>query len=70
MSAIFCTGEVSTGMAGEALCSTAWVSSDDWTVSELDPAMVASAFSAGFVLVGIAYALGHAIRIIISAVRR
>lgn len=65
-----CTGEVSTGAGGEAVCSVAWVSSDEWAISSMDPVTMAQAFGAGFVVVGMFYLLGHAIRAIISTVRR
>lgn len=70
MSVPFCIGDLTTGVAGEALCSEAWVSSDDWTVSDLEPTAIAGAFSAGFIVVGMCYLLGHAIRAILGTVRR
>lgn len=69
-----CAGvSVETGAGGEALCldamgaPAAWVGVAD--PFEFDPAVAGTAFSAGFVLVGVFWALGKAVELVLRQMR-
>jgi hypothetical protein len=71
-----CPGVVSTGADGSALCTDGagnvvqWVSVPPFDVSQLDYGQAGSAFAAGFVIVGMCWALGRAVGAILDAVRK
>jgi len=63
-----CAGTITTGGAGEALCSVAWSSpASSWAA--VDPADAASYFGAGFVFVVVAWATGKAVSVVLKAIR-
>lgn len=47
-----------------------WADLSSWQVSQLDPAILANAFGAGFIVVGTAFAIGRGFRVIIQMVGR
>lgn len=65
----FCPGTISTGLAGEALCSVAWETPETaWDA--VDPAEFGSYFAAGFVFVVVAWAVGKSVAVILDLIRR
>jgi hypothetical protein len=71
-----CPGNVVTDMAGAPLCldgSSApltWVSVPVFDITSLDTVQAGEAFAAGFVIIGTCWAIGKAIGLILSVVRR
>lgn len=67
-----CTGDVTVATDGAPLCSGAWTLvpvPEPFAVDQLDPAMLADAFTAGFLLIGTAWLAGWACRQLLSLVR-
>ena len=71
-----CPGTVTTDAAGAPDCTNgsgtavAWQAVPPFSVSELDYGEAGQAFAAGFVIVGMCWALGQAIGAIIKPVKR
>lgn len=66
-----CSGEV-TSQSGTPQCSGNWVltqAPEQFDVSQLDPAMMAGAWSAGFVLIGTCFYAGRCFKILLSMIR-
>lgn len=42
---------------------------EDFAIEDVDPALASSAFAAGFVLVGTAWAIGISVRVILRAIK-
>ncbi len=72
---ISCTASVSTSALGAAQCvdgvgaPVAWVVVPDFDFSQLDAPMASGAFAAGFVLVGVGWAIGRAFGVVLSMLR-
>lgn len=70
-----CPATVVTATNGAALCqdvtgaAVAWVQVPAFTISQLDTSFAGEVFGAGFVIVGMFWALGAAIRSVFSVVR-
>lgn len=73
---IECPANVVTGVDGSALCvdsssaPVAWVSVPAFDISQLDTGEAGEAFAAGFVIVGTCWAIGKAVGLFLSVVRR
>jgi hypothetical protein len=68
---ISCNADVTTSSTGAAQCTAggvavAWTVVPDFDFSQLDSASSAGAFSAGFVLVGIGWAIGRSFGVVLS----
>jgi len=64
-----CTGDVTVATDGAPLCSGVWTLvpvPEPFTVEQLDPGMLAAAFTAGFVIVGTAWFVGRCARALLS----
>jgi hypothetical protein len=70
-----CPGVVATGSDGSPQCTNgaggvlSWVAVPPFDVSQLDYGQAGSAFAAGFVIVGMCWALGKAVGLIMSVLR-
>jgi len=63
-----CPGTITTGLAGEALCSVAWETpASSWET--VDPADAGSYFAAGFTFIVVAWATGKGVAILLKAIR-
>jgi len=68
MSSPHCSGVISTGPGGEALCSVAWETpASSW--ESVDPADAGSYFAAGFVFLIMVWATGKCVALILSLIR-
>jgi hypothetical protein len=73
---ISCTATLNTSTAGQALCldgmgsPVAWTQVPDFDFSQLDVPTASGAFAAGFVLVGIAAAIGKGFGSLLSFISR
>jgi hypothetical protein len=65
-----CPGTVSTGGSGEAICTEDWVGVEPFSLDDIDFDTAASAFAAGFVIVGTAWAIGWSARAVLRAIGR
>lgn len=50
--------------------TVAWIVTPDFDVSMLDPAELGGAWAAGFVLVGISFAIGRSFSLLLEFIRR
>lgn len=69
---IQCTGNVTVAGDGAPLCSGTWTLvpvPEPFDVSQLDPAMVLSAFMAGFVIVATCWFAGWCGRALLNAIK-
>jgi len=57
---------VTTSSLGAAECSVPWVVVPDFDFSQLDAPSASGAFAAGFVLVGIGWAIGKSFGVVLS----
>lgn len=75
MAVPFCAGEV-VDVVGVAECHDEmgapipWESAPTFTVDAIDPAVASSAFAGGFIIVGMAWAIGRGARAILEFIRR
>lgn len=73
---IECPGNVQTLASGAPSCVDgsgavlAWQAVPAFDVSQLDTSQAASAFAAGFVIVGTCWAIGKAVGLVLSVIRR
>lgn len=71
-----CPGVIVTDTAGAPLCQDmasaplAWDSIPSFDISQIDSAVAAGLFAAGFVLVASCFAIGKAYRIVLSMISR
>lgn len=64
-----CPGTIGTEpVTGAATCTEAWVAVEPFDIAQLDPEVAASAFAAGFVIIGIAFVTGWALRAVLKAI--
>ncbi|HEX3912691.1 MAG TPA: hypothetical protein VHW71_04220 [Steroidobacteraceae bacterium] len=69
---VSCTALISTSASGAVQCLDGtgtvvpWVAVPDFDFSQLDSATASGAFAAGFVLVGIGWAIGRAFGVVLS----
>lgn len=74
MAVPYCPGEV-VDVAGAATCQDdmgapmPWESIPSFEVGDIDPAVAGSAFAGGFIIVGMAWAIGWGARAILSMIR-
>lgn len=74
MAVPFCPGEV-VDVAGAPACQDemgaplAWESYPTFAMADVDPAIAGSAFAGGFVIVGMAWALGRATRAVLGVLK-
>ena len=72
---IECPANVVTSASGSAQCVSSsgapvqWVAVPPFSVAQLDTTQSGEAFAAGFVIVGMCWALGRAVKLIMSVVR-
>lgn len=67
-----CDGDVSVSMDGAPLCSGAWTLvpvPEPFDPSQLDPALLAEAFGAGFTIVGTCWLAGWACRQLLNMIK-
>lgn len=67
-----CDGVVTIAGDGAPLCSGVWTLvpvPEPFSVDQLDPAMIAAAYSAGFVILGTAWFVGKMCRILLSMIK-
>ena len=67
-----CVGEVSVATDGAPLCSGVWTLvpvPEPFSPEQLDSAMLADAFGAGFVIVGTCWFAGRMARVLLSMIR-
>lgn len=70
--ALRCDGEVTIAMDGAPLCSGVWTLvpvPEPFSVEQLNPADIAAAFTAGFVIVGSAWFVGYCCRTLLSMIK-
>ena len=73
---IECPANVSTGSDGSALCldsssnPVAWVAVPSFDVSQLDYGQAGEAFAAAFVIAGTCWAIGKAVGLVLSVIKR
>lgn len=65
----FCETEPVDGSCPDAMWLR-WSDLASFSVSQLDPQVLASAFGSGFIIVGTAFAIGRGARVLISMVGR
>jgi hypothetical protein len=65
-----CPGTISTGTGGEAVCTEAWVAVEPFDIADLDTDTASAAFASGFVIIGMAWAIGWAVRELLNMIRR
>lgn len=71
-----CPGEIATDVDGALLClddmgaPLAWEEVPTFSVTEIDPATATAAYAGGFVIVGMAWAIGWSFRAVLSMIRR
>lgn len=67
-----CDGDVTVAGDGAPLCSGVWTLvpvPEPFSLEQLDPVMLAAAFSAGFVILGTCWFAGKCFRVLLSMIK-
>jgi len=70
MAIAHCPGDITTDVGGASVCSEAWESVPTFSVDQIDPEIATAAFASGFVIVGMAWAIGYGFRSLLDMIRR